>query len=249
MYAIRSYYADCLHALSVFQGCEYARVSFSVRVRADLPAESGFLEGAPLVAALLDELRRQPADSGWQGMQGRLLRLLADLLPQSSLRRLSPLGALAPELRPVLAYLMAPPAQYMAGEPQTDRLTEPFRATLRITSYNVCYTKLLRLFISNHRDIAMDPAFVNWGLHTCGLETVRIAIGDNLLRKPCATELMRLNKSFIVKRSAKGPREMARTFSELSAYIAHSLEEGHSIWIAQKEGRAKDGDDRRNNFV
>lgn len=100
------------------------------------------------------------------------------------------------------------------------------------------------LFISNHRDIAMDPAFVNWGLHTCGLETVRIAIGDNLLRKPCATELMRLNKSFIVKRSAKGPREMAKTFGELSAYIAHSLDEGHSIWIAQKEGRAKDGDDR-----
>lgn len=100
------------------------------------------------------------------------------------------------------------------------------------------------LFISNHRDIAMDPAFVNWGLYKCGLETVRIAIGDNLLRKPCATELMRLNKSFIVKRSAKGPREMLKAFSELSAYIGHSLQEGHSIWIAQKEGRAKDGDDR-----
>ena len=100
------------------------------------------------------------------------------------------------------------------------------------------------LFISNHRDIAMDPAFVNWGLYKCGLETVRIAIGDNLLRKPCATELMRLNKSFIVKRSVKGPREMMKAFNELSAYIAHSLGGGHSIWIAQKEGRAKDGDDK-----
>ena len=100
------------------------------------------------------------------------------------------------------------------------------------------------LFISNHRDIAMDPAFVNWGLYKCGLETVRIAIGDNLLRKPCATELMRLNKSFIVKRSVKGPREMMKAFNELSAYIAHSLGDGHSIWIAQKEGRAKDGDDK-----
>ncbi len=99
------------------------------------------------------------------------------------------------------------------------------------------------LFVSNHRDIALDPAFVNWGLFKCGLETVRIAIGDNLLRKPCATELMRLNKSFIVKRSAKGPREMMKAFNELSAYIAHSLADGHSIWIAQKEGRAKDGDD------
>lgn len=100
------------------------------------------------------------------------------------------------------------------------------------------------LFISNHRDIAMDPAFVNWGLYKCGLETVRIAIGDNLLRKPCATELMKLNKSFIVKRSAKGPRELMKALSELSSYIADSLSHGHSIWIAQKEGRAKDGDDR-----
>lgn len=100
------------------------------------------------------------------------------------------------------------------------------------------------LFISNHRDIAMDPAMLNWGLFQCGLDTVRIAIGDNLLRKPCATELMRLNKSFIVKRSAKGPREMARAFSELSSYIWDSLNDGHSIWIAQREGRAKDGDDR-----
>ena len=100
------------------------------------------------------------------------------------------------------------------------------------------------LFVSNHRDIAMDPAFVNWGLHTHGFDTVRIAIGDNLLRKPCATELMKLNKSFIVKRSAKGPREMMKALGELSAYIGQSVHEGHSIWIAQKEGRAKDGDDK-----
>ncbi|MGB5853990.1 MAG: 1-acyl-sn-glycerol-3-phosphate acyltransferase [Oceanisphaera sp.] len=100
------------------------------------------------------------------------------------------------------------------------------------------------LFISNHRDIAMDPAFVNWGLYSNGLDTVRIAIGDNLLRKPCAAELMKLNKSFIVKRSVKGPREMMKAFSELSAYLRHSIDEKQSIWIAQKEGRAKDGNDK-----
>lgn len=99
------------------------------------------------------------------------------------------------------------------------------------------------LFISNHRDIAMDPALVNWTLHQQGFATLRIAIGDNLLRKACATELMKLNKSFIVKRGAKGPREMLKNLSQLSAYIKHSLEEGQSIWIAQKEGRAKDGND------
>ncbi|KLV10092.1 MULTISPECIES: 1-acyl-sn-glycerol-3-phosphate acyltransferase [Photobacterium] len=100
------------------------------------------------------------------------------------------------------------------------------------------------LFVSNHRDIAMDPAMVNWCLYNNGFDTVRIAIGDNLLKKPCATEMMRLNKSFIVKRSAKAPREMMKALGLLSGYISHSLETGHSIWIAQKEGRAKDGNDK-----
>jgi len=99
------------------------------------------------------------------------------------------------------------------------------------------------LFVSNHRDIAMDPALVNWCLHLHGFTTARIAIGDNLLKKTCVTELMKLNKSFIVKRSAKGPREMIKALGQLSAYIRHSLETKNNIWIAQKEGRAKDGND------
>lgn len=100
------------------------------------------------------------------------------------------------------------------------------------------------LFISNHRDIAMDPAIVNWCLHKYGMDTARIAIGDNLLKKPCVTALMRLNKSFIVRRSMKGPREMLKALSQLSAYIHHSLgRDKQSIWIAQREGRAKDGND------
>jgi Acyltransferase len=57
------------------------------------------------------------------------------------------------------------------------------------------------LFMSNHRDIAMDPAFTNYALHCNGYETARIAIGDNLLTKPWVSDLMRLNKSFIVKLS------------------------------------------------
>lgn len=100
------------------------------------------------------------------------------------------------------------------------------------------------LFVSNHRDIAMDPALVNWCLSQAGFTTSRIAIGDNLLKKTCVTELMKLNKSFIVRRSAKGPREMLKALGQLSAYIRHSLSSGHHIWIAQKEGRAKDGRDQ-----
>lgn len=99
------------------------------------------------------------------------------------------------------------------------------------------------LFVSNHRDIAMDPALVNYGLYHSKHKTVRIAIGDNLLKKPCATELMRLNKSFIVKRSAKAPRELMKALGLLSSYIKHSLDTGNSIWIAHREGRAKDGND------
>lgn len=101
------------------------------------------------------------------------------------------------------------------------------------------------LFMSNHRDIAMDPAFTNYALHRGGYETARIAIGDNLLTKPWVSDLMRLNKSFIVKRSVSGPRELLAASKTLSNYIQHSLlQENSPVWIAQREGRAKDGVDR-----
>ncbi|PLW67618.1 glycerol acyltransferase [Pseudohalioglobus lutimaris] len=101
------------------------------------------------------------------------------------------------------------------------------------------------LFMSNHRDIAMDPAFTNYALHQGGHQTVRIAIGDNLLTKPWVSDLMRLNKSFIVKRSVNGPRELLAASRQLANYIQHSLlEEKAPVWIAQREGRAKDGLDR-----
>lgn len=106
------------------------------------------------------------------------------------------------------------------------------------------------LFISNHRDIAMDPAFVNWSLFHNNCNTLRIAIGDNLLTKPYVSDLMRLNKSFIVNRSAKAPREKLKAAKHLSSYIHHSIVNEHSsIWIAQREGRAKDGLDKTNSAV
>lgn len=101
------------------------------------------------------------------------------------------------------------------------------------------------LFIANHRDIVMDPAFVNYVLYHSARKTVRIAIGDNLLQKPFVSDLMRLNKSFIVPRSITGRRERLAAFQRLSAYINQSLCQDHeSVWIAQAEGRAKDGNDR-----
>jgi len=106
------------------------------------------------------------------------------------------------------------------------------------------------LFISNHRDIAMDPAFVNFVLFENDCNTLRIAIGDNLLTKPFVADIMRLNKCFIVNRSAKAPREKLKAAKHLSAYMHHSIVNEHSsIWIAQREGRAKDGCDKTNSAV
>ncbi len=91
----------------------------------------------------------------------------------------------------------------------------------------------------------MDPAFTNYALHRDGRDTVRIAIGDNLLTKSWVSDLMRLNKSFIVKRSVSGPRELLAASKTLSSYIRHAVQnDGAPVWIAQREGRAKDGVDR-----
>lgn len=101
------------------------------------------------------------------------------------------------------------------------------------------------LFIGNHRDITLDAALTNYALVKDNRNTCRLAIGDNLLSKQYVSDLMRLNKSFIVKRSATAPREMLTNFKNLSAYIYHSLTVDKShVWIAQSEGRAKDGMDK-----
>ncbi|MCK7548417.1 lysophospholipid acyltransferase family protein [Marinobacter koreensis] len=100
------------------------------------------------------------------------------------------------------------------------------------------------LFISNHRDIVFDPMVVNYLLFQNGFHTTRIAIGDNLLQNRVFAEMMRLNKSFVVRRNITSPREMRDAYLTLSGFINHSIDTNHSIWIAQREGRAKDGIDR-----
>ena len=100
------------------------------------------------------------------------------------------------------------------------------------------------LFISNHRDIVLDSSLLNFGLYNHGLDTCRQAVGDNLLRNKLTADLMRLNKSFVVERSVSGAKAMLKALNKTSAYVRHSLEEQASVWIAQKEGRAKDGWDR-----
>ena len=100
------------------------------------------------------------------------------------------------------------------------------------------------LYISNHRDIALDSLFLNYARFLEGSSTVRIAIGDNLLDSGFFEKLMRLNKSFVVHRNIKGVKETLKKLTILSKYINHSLKvDKESIWIAQLEGRANDGND------
>jgi len=100
------------------------------------------------------------------------------------------------------------------------------------------------LYISNHRDIILDSAFLCGKLIEAEMDTVEIAIGDNLLIFPWIEDLVRVNKSFIVKRDLSA-RQILESSQRLAAYIAHTInDKNQSIWIAQREGRAKDSDDR-----
>ena len=99
------------------------------------------------------------------------------------------------------------------------------------------------LFISNHRDIACDSMFLDYGLYINGFDTVRIAIGDNLVQTDFATSLMRLNKGFFIKRSVRGNKKIYAALLQASRYIKESIQSGNSVWIAQSEGRSKDAID------
>lgn len=98
-------------------------------------------------------------------------------------------------------------------------------------------------FITNHRDIVLDASFLNLAFLRRGMPTTEVAIGNNLLVFDWISDLVRLNKSFIVKRNT-GLREGLAAARKLSAYIHHTILEKHeSVWIAQREGRAKDSSD------
>lgn len=100
------------------------------------------------------------------------------------------------------------------------------------------------LYISNHRDIVLDAAFLNILMFDKAMPTTEIAIGDNLLIYPWIEKLVRLNKSFIVKRGVS-VRQMLQVSKLLSDYIHDTVvSRSQPVWIAQREGRAKDSDDK-----
>lgn len=100
------------------------------------------------------------------------------------------------------------------------------------------------LFISNHRDIILDSAYLNVVLFEQGFKTSQIAIGDNLMKHRISELIFKINKSFVVKRTGTA-MELYRYSVLLSEYIQSQILSGRdSVWIAQREGRAKDGNDR-----
>lgn len=141
------------------------------------------------------------------------------------------------------------------------RTKEQFKATLsydavmtvaRKTTFSLTLSGRSRLpegkpactFMSNHRDIVLDASFLNVLLYEVGYGMTQVAIGDNLLIRPWIETLVRLNNSFIVKRGVS-VRQMLEVSGTLSAYIHKTIKETkESIWIAQREGRAKDSNDR-----
>ncbi|KGO90441.1 1-acyl-sn-glycerol-3-phosphate acyltransferase [Flavobacterium suncheonense] len=99
------------------------------------------------------------------------------------------------------------------------------------------------LFISNHRDIILDTSLLNVSLYDHGQIMTASAIGDNLVQKSFLLALSRLNRNFLVRRGLP-PRELLQSSKLMSEFMYHLLsKENRSVWIAQREGRTKDGND------
>ena len=99
------------------------------------------------------------------------------------------------------------------------------------------------LFISNHRDIILDTSLLNVSLFDHGLIMTASAIGDNLVKKDFVSKLSKLNRNFLVQRGLT-PRELLQSSKLMAEYMYHLLsKENRSVWIAQREGRTKDGND------
>lgn len=126
---------------------------------------------------------------------------------------------------------------------------------VRDTTAGISYTGLENLdlkksyiFISNHRDIVLDPAFMISTLYYYGFNFPQIAFGDNLMINDIVEDIIRINNGIIVKRNLPMRQQIGESL-KLSAYMCSVLDKGTSIWIAQREGRAKDGLDKTNPAV
>ncbi len=128
--------------------------------------------------------------------------------------------------------------------PAFKRVIEMTTSGLSFTNFQTLDRSKAYLFLSNHRDIILDSALLNVSLLEEGHRTTQIAIGDNLLQHKVVEDIVRANKNFIVNRNVSS-KEVYYYSLRLSNYIHKTIHSDNtSIWIAQREGRSKDGDDR-----
>lgn len=133
--------------------------------------------------------------------------------------------------------------------PSVQKVLEKSSEGLSTSGFDKLEKNVSYLFISNHRDIILDTSLLNSCLYEHGLSMTTTAIGDNLVKKPFLKSLSKLTRSFIIKRGLPA-RELLESSKVTSAYIKNSLlRENRSVWIAQREGRTKDGNDETHKGV
>ncbi|WP_194851830.1 1-acyl-sn-glycerol-3-phosphate acyltransferase [Nonlabens antarcticus] len=123
------------------------------------------------------------------------------------------------------------------------RILDETSAGLTTTGFDKLDPSLSYLYISNHRDIVLDTCLINLTLYKYQLIRTANAIGDNLVQRPFVNALSKLTRNFTVKRGGT-PRETLLSSKKLSEYVEYLLKDKtRSVWIAQRQGRTKDGND------
>ena len=172
-----------------------------------------------------------------------LSRLVKDPIVLTLLNRLLPENINIDELLKINTVF---DLQTKLMRPVFERHIFPTFDELTATGHEILDKEKAYLFISNHRDIVLDSYILNYFLFIEGFKSAEVAIGDNLLKDGWIKDLVRLNKCFIVKRNLDNA-EMLAASKKLSAYIHHTIHQRkESVWIAQRAGRAKDGNDETN---
>jgi hypothetical protein len=144
----------------------------------------------------------------------------------------------------LLAFKSRHDFQHLFVKEEVYKLVKKMSASIECSGIENIEKRKAFTYISNHRDIVLDASLLCVLLGFYGFDTTEIAIGDNLLLQPWIEDIVRLNKSFIVKRGVS-IRQMLEVSKHLSRYIHFAVQEkNESVWIAQREGRAKDSNDR-----
>jgi hypothetical protein len=171
-------------------------------------------------------------------------RILRDKSFTNLLRYVYPDEPLEPIKERVASVKTIADFQARVAYPAMRKLVNETTDSISVSGLENIKSEGAHLFISNHRDIILDSAILNIMLYEAGLGTFETAIGSNLLEEELVRDLTKMNKNFTVKRNTTA-REFYENSVNLSNYIHHSIcERDTNVWIAQREGRTKDGIDK-----